>query len=50
MYIRDSVPYRRQGDLECNEVNFLWVLVGQKCMPRQFSHILIGTIYHSPDR
>ena len=29
MYIRDSVPYRRLGDLECDEIECLWVMVRQ---------------------
>ena len=47
-YIRNSIPYHRLSILECDEVESLWLLVRDKCMPRNFSHILVGVIYHPP--
>ena len=48
IYIRNGIPYRRIENLECDEVESLWLLVRDKCMPRGFSHILIGVVYHPP--
>ena len=45
-YIRNSIPYHRISILECDEVESLWLLVRDKCMPRNLSHILVGVIYH----
>ena len=47
-YIRNSIPYHRLSILECDEVESLWLLVRDKCMPRNFSHILVGVVYHPP--
>ena len=47
-YIRNSIPYHRLSILECDEVESLWLLMRDKCMPRNFSHILVGVIYHPP--
>ena len=41
-YIRNSISYHRLSILECDEVESLWLLVRDKCMPRNFSHILVG--------
>ena len=49
MYIRNNIPYTRQDILECDGVESLWVLIRDKCMPRQFSHMLIGAVYHPPN-
>ena len=35
--------------LDFNDVDSLWVLVRDKCMPRQFSHILIVVVYVPPN-
>ena len=48
-YIRKNIPYNRMGYMESNDVEFLWVLVRGKCMPRQFSHILIVVVYVQPN-
>ena len=48
IYIRNGIPYHRINTLECDEVESLWLLVRDKCMPRKFSHILIGVVYHPP--
>ena len=48
-YIRENIPYNRLGYLESNDVESLWVLVRDKCMPRQFSHILIVVVYIPPN-
>ena len=44
-YIRENIQYNRLGYLESNDVESLWVLVRDKSMPRQFSHILIVVVY-----
>ena len=41
-YIRNSIPYHRLSIFECEEVESLWLLVRDKCMPQNFSHILVG--------
>ena len=48
-YIRENIPYNRQGYLESNDVESLWVLVRDKCMPRQYSQILIVVVYVPPN-
>ena len=35
-YIRNSIPYHRLSILECDEVESLWLLVRDKCMPRNY--------------
>ena len=47
-YIRNSIPYHRLSILECDEVESLWLLVRDKCMPRNLSHIWVGVVYHPP--
>ena len=47
-YIRNSIPYHRLSILECDDVESLWLLVRDKCMSRNFSHILVGVVYHPP--
>ena len=44
--IRNGIQYHRINTLECDDVESLWLLVSDKYMPRDFSHILISAVYH----
>ena len=45
---RNSIPYNRLSTLECDELESLWLLLWDKCKPRNFSHISVGVVYHPP--
>ena len=47
-YIKDTIPVKEWPELneECIEV--LWLTIRPYSLPRQFSHITIGTVCHPP--
>ena len=46
--IKEGIPYKRWTDLENDNFETLWLTLRPYKMPRQFSHILFGTVYHPP--
>ena len=49
LYVNDALQSRRLSDLECGDVESLWVLCRYPRMPRSISHILFGAIYFPPN-
>ena len=47
--VNDALQSRRLSDLECGDVESLWVLCRYPRMPRSISHILFGAIYFPPN-
>lgn len=47
-YVRHNVSCLHLKELECSDVESLWLLFRAPRMPRLVSHVLIGTIYHPP--
>ena len=48
-YIRNSVPYKRLQNLEDDTHEAVWINSRPRHLPRQFSCIAVGCIYHPPD-
>ena len=47
-YIRSSVPFRRRLDLESDDFETVWITLLPNHLPRRFSPIIIGSVYHPP--
>ena len=48
-YIRESVQYDRMSDLDHDIHEVLWVRLCPQRLPRRFSCIVVGCLYHPPD-
>lgn len=48
MYIRDAIPFHHWSELDQQNLESLWVTLRPKRLPRDFSNISIGLIYHPP--
>ena len=47
--IRQGIPYKEWTNLRNEDVETLWISLRPPKLPRQFTHITIGVIYHPPD-
>ena len=48
IYIRDSIQYSLLDELMDASFEVLWIKVRPSCLPRGFSSIIVGTVYHPP--
>ena len=48
-YIKDSILYDRLTELDSDSHEVLWIKLMPKRLPRRFSCIVIGCLYHPPD-
>lgn len=48
-YVANSLSCRRLADLECNDVESLWLLCRYARMPRCVSHVIVGNLYFPPN-
>jgi len=49
LYVNNALQSRRLSDVDCDDVESLWVLCRYPRMPRSISHILFGAIYFPPN-
>ena len=48
-YIQDNLSCKVWTELHSDQLETVWFTTRSACMPRQFSHISLGLIYHPPD-
>ena len=48
-YIKSTLPYKRLYNLDDNTHEALWITVRPRYLPKQFSCLAVGCLYHPPD-
>ena len=46
--IKNGIPYKRWNNLEEEGLECIWLTLRPNKMPREFSHVILGVIYHPP--
>ena len=47
-FVKSTIPFETLHDLSCSDHECLWVKLQPYRLPREFSCIIVGVIYHSP--
>ena len=48
-FVKHGIPFKEWTELRNNDMETLWISLRPHKLPRQFTHINVGVIYHSPN-
>ena len=48
-YVKNSLQYSVLDDLADSQFEVLWIKIRPNCLPRGFSNIIVGNVYHLPN-
>lgn len=47
-YVRSDIPYKKYDQLMDDELETLWITARPPKLPREFSNLVVGVVYHPP--